>query len=84
MVIMIKIKNKNIITNHRLFEISCLFLGFLLNIIPEWLSKKESKEKSASCELKAEKKKNNNSIEYIYNEEYTKYLSIKEILKFSL
>ena len=74
--------NTNIITNHNLLESSCLFLGYLLNIIPEWYSQKESKKKSVSSELKGENNKNTNFIKYIYNKSYNEYLSIKESLKF--
>ena len=74
--------NTNIITDHNLLESSCLFLGYLLNIIPEWYSQKESKKKSVSSELKGENNKNTNFIKYIYNKSYNEYLSIKESLKF--
>ena len=73
--------NKSIITSHSLLESSCLFLGYLLNYIPEWYSKKESKRKSVLLELKGENNKNSNSFKYIYNKSYSKYLSIKEGLK---
>ena len=75
-------KDKNIITNHSLLDSSCFFLGYLLNIIPEWFTQKESKEKSESCELKGKNNKNSNSIEYIYNKGYNECLSLKENLKF--
>ena len=73
--------DKSIITSHSLLESSCLFLGYLLNYIPEWYSKKESKRKSVLLELKGENNKNSNSFKYIYNKSYSKYLSIKEGLK---
>ena len=46
--------DKSIITSHSLLESSCLFLGYLLNYIPEWYSKKESKRKSVLLELKGD------------------------------
>ena len=73
--------DKSIITSHSLLDSSCLFLGYLLNYIPEWYSKKESKRKSVLLELKGENNKNSNSFKYIYNKSYSKYLSIKEGLK---
>ena len=38
-------KDKNKIINHKLLNQSCIFLGFLLNIIPEWIINKISDSK---------------------------------------
>ena len=34
--------DENIINKHKLLDSSCLFFGFFLNIIPEWISNKKS------------------------------------------
>ena len=38
--------DKNTIKNHKLLDISCFFLGYLLNIIPEWISNRILEAKS--------------------------------------
>jgi len=70
-----------IITNHILMYSFCFFLGYLLNIIPAWISHILSNEKEKVIEKKLEKE-NAYSFEYIYNNPNEKYLSAKEILKF--
>jgi len=70
----------NIITDHNLLYSFCFFFGYLLNIIPDWISHKQSKGKENLITNKIEKE-NIHSIEYIYNRPYEKYLSKKEILK---
>ena len=71
----------SIINKHCLFHSFCYFLGYLLNFIPAWIShtKTKEKEKHITNKLKEEKFQ---SIEYIYNEPYEKYLSTKDILIF--
>ena len=50
---------KNIIKEHCLFHSFCFFLGFILNIIPVWISHIKTKERPIIQKLKEE---NNNSI----------------------
>ena len=35
--------DENILTKHKLLDPTCIFLGFLLNIIPEWISNMRSR-----------------------------------------
>jgi len=74
-------KDEKIINDHILMHSFCFFLGYLLNIIPSWISQIQSNEKEKVLENKLEKI-NTNSIEYIYNNPFEEYLSTKEILKF--
>ncbi len=67
----------NIITDHNLLYSFCFFFGYLLNIIPAWISHKLSKGKENLITNKLEKE-NIHSIEYIYNRPYEKYLSTKK------
>ena len=71
----------NIIHEHQLFNLFIYFLGYLLNIIPTWIIHIKSKEKKKPITNKLDKE-NDQSIEYIYNEPYEKYISKKDILKF--
>ena len=66
-------KDKNIINTHKLLDLSCFFLGFLLNIIPALISNKISKVKQIpkTRELEVENKQ---SFQYIYNEPLNEYL----------
>ena len=72
-----------IIHEHLLFYLFGSFLGYLLNIIPAWISHINSKENEKPITNKLEEEKAQ-SIEYIYNKPYEKYLSSKDILKFFL
>jgi len=74
---------ESIINQHCLLHSFCYFLGYLLNFIPTLISYIKTKEKEKPIINKL-KEKNNNSIEYIYNNPNEKYLSIKDILKFFL
>jgi len=71
----VKIFNENLSLNT-----FCLFLGYLLNIIPEWIRLIKSKEKKSPITNKL-KEENIQSIEYIYNKPNEKYLSLKVFLK---
>jgi len=73
--------NDNIINRHKLLEASCIFLGYLLNFFPGWITNRNSKSKKKTIKsgLKEEKKQ---SFEYIYNKPYNEYLSKKEVIKF--
>ena len=70
----------NIIKKHKFLDSLLLFIGYLLNFIPRWLSNKSSKSKEKHI-INEKKGENNKSIEYIYNNPYVKYLSIKDISK---
>ena len=74
-------EESNIIYSHNFLESSCIFLGYLLNFFPGWISNRNSKAKKKPITngLKKEKKQ---SFEYIYNKPYNEYLSTKEIIKF--
>jgi len=68
-----------------LLNVSCLFLGYLLNIIPDLISSIKSKEKEKENPIaNILKERNTLSIEYIYNKQNEKQLSSKDILKFGL
>ena len=71
---------EKIITEHYLMYSFCFFLGYLLNIIPAWISHIQSKENEKQ-EKNLEKEKTL-SFEYIYNNPNKNYLSSKEILNF--
>ena len=71
----------NITYEHMIFNSFLFFLGYLLNIIPTCISLINSKEKEKPITNKLDKE-NDQSIEYIYNEPYEKYISKKDILKF--
>ena len=71
---------ETLINKNPLMHSFCFFLGYLLNFIPTLISHIKEKEKPIINKFKEEE--NNNSIEYIYNKPYEKYLSIKDILKF--
>ena len=71
----------SIIKQHCLLHSFCYFLGYLLNFIPTWIIHIKTKEKGKPLINKL-KEKNNNSIEYIFNNPNEEYLSIKDILKF--
>ena len=73
--------NDIIINKHCLFHSFCYFLGYLLNFIPAWISHAKTKEKERPITNKVKEGKLL-SIEYIYNEPYEKYLSIKDIIIF--
>ena len=76
--IKVEILNKNMLLNT-----SCLFLGYLLNIIPDLISSIKSKEKEKENPIANKlKERNTLSIEYIYNKQNEKQLSSKDILKF--
>ena len=79
----IYLNDLEIITEHNLLYSFCFFFGYLLNIIPAWISHKLSKGKENLITNKLEKE-NIHSIEYIYNRPYEKYLPKKEILNFLL
>jgi len=68
-----------ILQNHMLFNYFFLFLEYLLNFIPTWVSHIKSKEKPIKNKFT---KENTLSIEYLYNEPYEKYLSKKDMIKF--
>ena len=70
----------NIINKHIFLDYLFLFVGYLLNFIPGWLSNKRSKLEGKP-KINEKKEENNKSIEYIYNNPYDKYLSIKDISK---
>ena len=72
--------HENIIEKHYLLHSFCFFLGYLLNIIPFWISHKKSKGKEKPLNNKLNKE-NNYSIDYIYNEPNENSLPKKEILK---
>ena len=72
---------EKIITEHYLVYSFCFFLGYLLNIIPAWISHIQSKEKEKPLTNKLNED-NNHSIEYIYNKPYEKYISIKDTIIF--
>ena len=57
-----------IIHEHFLFYLFIFFLGYLLNIIPTWISHIKSKKKKPITNKLDEE--NVQSIEYIYNEPY--------------
>jgi len=48
-------RKEKIITEHNLMYSFCLFLGYLLNIIPAWISHIQSNEKEKLIEKKFEK-----------------------------
>jgi len=73
-------KEEKIITEHNLMHSFCFFFGYLLNIIPTYISHIISKEKEKPLTNKLNEE-NNHSIEYIYNQPYEKYLSTKDIIK---
>jgi len=73
--------NEKIITEHNQVYSFCFFLGYLLNIIPAWISHIQSKEKERPLTNKLNED-NNHSIEYIYNKPYEKYISIKDVIIF--
>jgi len=70
----------NIKDKHPFLNSLFLFVGYLLNFIPGWFSNKKSKWKENPI-INEKEKDNNNSIKYIYNNPYEKYLSIKDISK---
>ena len=70
----------NIINKHIFLDYLFLFVGYLLNFIPEWFSNKKSKSKEKQI-INEKEEENNKSIEYIYNNPYDKYLSLKDISK---
>jgi hypothetical protein len=70
-----------ILEDHLLLNSSCLFLGYLLNIIPVWIRHIKSKKKENS-KINKLKEENTQSIEYIFNKPDKNYLSSKEILIF--
>ena len=72
--------HENIIEKHYLLHSFCFFLGYLLNIIPFWISHKKSKGKEKPLTNKLNKE-NSYSIDYIYNEPNENNLPKKEILK---
>ena len=72
--------HENIIKEHYLLHSFCFFLGYLLNIIPFWISHKKSKGKEKPLTNKLNKE-NSYSIDYIYNEPNENNLPKKEILK---
>ena len=73
----------NIINEHYHFHSFCFFFGYLLNIIPAWISHAKSKEKEKENLITNESEEESiRSIEYIYNKPYEKYLSTRDILKF--
>ena len=74
-------EEENIINKHELLYSSCYFLGYFLNIIPAWIAQIKSKKKEKPSTNKM-KERETQSIEYIYNNPYDKYFSIKDILKF--
>jgi hypothetical protein len=76
-----KEEEETIISEHCLMYLFCFFLGYLFNIIPNWISHIKSKEKEKPITNKLNEKRNN-SIEYIYNKQDEKYLSAKDIIKF--
>ena len=69
-----------IIHEHLLFNLFFFFLGYLLNIIPAWISHIKSKEKEKPI-TNYLGKENSLHIEYIYNKPYGKCLSKKKYLK---
>ena len=72
-------ENKNIINKQLLLDSLCLFVGYLLNFIPGWLSNKSSKSKKKSLIIKEKEKEDTQPFKYIYNNPYEKYLSKKYI-----
>jgi hypothetical protein len=70
-----------VLDDNLLFNSSCFFLGYILNIIPVWIIHIKSKGKKNPIKNKL-KEENTQSIEYIYNKPYKEYLSKKEILQF--
>ena len=77
-----KEKEENIVNEHCLMHSFCFFLGYLLNIIPVWISHIYSKEKEKKPLANESDEASNHSIEYIYNNPNEKYLSTKDILIF--
>jgi hypothetical protein len=73
--------NNNIFTNHLLLDPFCYYAGFLFNIFLVLFIRKCSKTKSETIDI-ALKEENTHLIEYLYNNPYNKYLSIKDIIKF--
>ena len=71
-----------ILEDHLLFNSFCLFLGYLLNIIPIWISHIKSKGKENSITNIFRERITESNI-YITDELYEEHLSIKKILKFS-
>ena len=65
---------------HLLLNLFFFFFGYLLNIIPAWITHIKSKEQKKPTTNKFAKE-NALFIEYIYNKQYEKYLSKKDILK---
>ena len=65
MIYLVYYNELKIIHEHLLFYSFCSFLGYLLNIIPFWISHINSKENGKSITNKLEEKKAQ-SIEYIY------------------
>ena len=74
-------EGNSLISKHLLLKLFFMFLGYLLNFIPLLISHKISKSKEKTNKLIEE---NTQSIEYIYNKPYEKYLSKKDLLKFFL
>jgi len=72
-------KDEKIITEHNLMYSFYFFLGYLLNIIPAWISNIKSKENEISIIFKEIVNEPN---EYIYYQPYKEQLSIKNILIF--
>ena len=70
----------NIIDKHPFLNSLYLFVGYLLNFFPGWLSYKRSKIKEIPI-INENKEENNESIKYIYKNPYVKLLSNKDILK---
>ena len=81
MIIFVYYNEVKITHEHLIFYLFFFFLGYLLNIIPTWISHIKSKEKEKLTTNKLEKE-NVLPFEYIYNKPYEKYLSKKDILKF--
>ena len=75
--------DNTIFKKNNLLDPFCYYVGFFLNIIPSTISNKCLKTKSQPI-AKSQKveEESNKAIEYIYNNPYDQYLSIKDILKF--
>ena len=74
--------NENILDYRLLLDPLCYYVGFLLNIIPALINNKCSKTKKEKPIENKLKEENTQSIEYIYNNPYDKYLSKKDFIKF--
>ena len=70
-----------ILKDHLLLNSSCLFLGYLLNIIAIWIRQIKSKEKEIPI-TNIFRESISTSIVYIYEESYEEHLSIKKIVIF--